>query len=269
MRRFLLFAMAILSACQTNIKNAHESKATDKINPDYKSIIEGYWYDPAYIKDIDQTKSPYKSRNVLKSIVELRINTNEIKGDSLEIGAFNIHEGGGFFIFLKPGIGPDSFPTNMVDYNNTSNCYELGYLMSGKDTTMVIYHYNKQKQLIDKNEYKKAPTNPDGALPYMVNKTLFAGKYSTADTTGKPITIQLGSDGSVSGWPGFNKYELSIDFLDPENTQDEIGFETHTGQRKYYAYEIKGNAINLYESIKDEDKISSKRGQLSYKLVRL
>ncbi|WP_090780937.1 hypothetical protein [Pedobacter sp. ok626] len=268
-----LFTLTMLAACQTNTDTTSkpaENKIIE-VQPNFKSIINGSWVRRVYIDNLKKTKSPAKSENNVNSFVELYIDASKIKGDSLEIGAATFHEGGGFHIFLRAGIAPNSFPTNMIDYDNKSNFYELGYSISTKDTSMVIYHYDKNKKLIEQSEYQKAPLRTEEALQYMVNKTLVAGKYKMTDTTGKSRTIQLTNDGKIIGLPGFTTYYINTDFVEgPEDSLDFIFLNFRIKNQKWYTYEIKGDTINLYEVIKtkSEDEEISSLGQLKYKLIK-
>lgn len=277
MRQLIIFTFTILTACQTTgsgdtntntLDNPSENKTID-IQQNYSSVLNGDWVEPNYIEDLKKTKSPQKSQNNLNSIVELNIDSSKIEGDSLEVGSPSIHEGMSFFVFFRPGITANAFPTSLVDYNNESNFYELGYLITSKDTTVVIYHYDKNKKLIGQNEFKKVPKNSEGALQYMVNKTLVAGKYQTTNTTGKSMTVEFTNDGKIIGLADFTRYYVLTDFVaGPLNNLDEICFDIQTKNQKCYAYEIKGDTINLFETIENEDHITLTLEQQKYKLVK-
>ncbi len=269
-----IFASIVLSACLTDTTSIDipiesiENKNVDTIAT-LKAILNGDWVEPSYIDDIKKTKSPYKSKDALSSIVELNINMSQMIGDSLEIGSPSIHEGISFYVFFRPGILANSFQTSKIDYDNESNFYDLGYLISNKDTSVVIYHFDKNEKLLGQSEFKKVPKNSQGALQYMVNKSLVAGKYSTKDPSGKSITVQFTNDGLVIGMPEFKKYYVLTDFVaGPLNNLDEICFDIQTKNQKCYAYEIKGDTINLYESIENEDYTLLSFGQLKYKLTK-
>jgi len=266
-----IFASIVLTACQTNtttVDNPIENKTVDT-PASFKSILNGDWVEPSYINDLIKTKSPYKSQDALCSIVELNIDTTQITGDSLEIGSPSIHEGTSFYVFFRAGIAANSFQTSRKDYDNESNFYELGYLISTKDTLVVFYHYDKNKKLLGQSEYRKVPKNSEGALQYMVNKTLVVGTYNTTDTSGKSITVQLTNDGKIIGLPNFIKYYVLTDFVaGPENNLDEICFDIQTENQKCYAFEIKGDTINLYETTENKDHVTLTLGQLKYKLVK-
>ncbi|HVA97868.1 MAG TPA: hypothetical protein VNG53_03155, partial [Bacteroidia bacterium] len=150
-----------------------------------------------------------------------------------------------------------------------SNFYELGYNISTKDTTLIIYHYNKNKKLLGQLEYKKAPKSIESALQYMVNKTLFSGNYKTIDSSGQTLTLNFSNDGIVTGLPNYKKYYVITDFVaGPENNLDEVCFDIQTDNQRCYAYEIKGDTIKLYDIKESNDHTSLQLGQLKYKLVK-
>lgn len=265
----LILTLSILmTACQTNNSQA-DIQATDSMQV-FKSIINGIWYEPTYITDIQKTKSPYKSQNELASMVELDIDISQIQGDSiLEVGAPSIHEGTSFMVFFRPGLTPTSLPTSIQDYDNQTNFYELGYEISNGDTSLNILHYDKNKMLFGKSKYLRVPKNSEGGLQYMVNKTLFAGSYTTVDSIGQKLNLQFSNDGHLTGLPNFKKYYVLTDFVaGPENNLDEVCFDIQTPNQKCYAYEIKGDTINLYEAKENDEHITLELGQLKFKLVK-
>lgn len=268
---YLSIFLFLLVACQTNSSathNAVKNPLTDTTQK-FKSIINGDWYQAYYIDSIQETKSPFRSQNSLAEYVELNINANEATGDSLEIGAPGIHEGTSFIIYFKPGLTGTSFPTNIIDEDTTGNFYELGYNISGNDTSLIILRYNKSKKLIGQTKYLRAPKNSDGALQFMVNKTLFAGNYTAEDSSGNTSVLKFTNDGLVNGLPGFKKYYVLTDFVaEPENNVDEVCFNIQTNNQRCYAFEIKEDTIKLYDVKESADQDTLQRGQLKYKLVK-
>ncbi len=271
-RRFVtvIIISAVLTACTTNSSKTVSSKEvkTTDTHSDIKAVLNGDWAERSYIDVLAKTKSPSKSKGALRAIVELNIDTAKISGDSLEIGAPSIHEGTSFYIFFRPGITVNALPTSLRDYDNNSNFYELGYLISNKDTSVVIYHYDKDKKLINKDTYRKVLKNSEGPLQYMVNKTLVAGVYKTTDTTGQLITMLLTDDGKVIGFPNFSKYYVLTDFVAGPDSLDEICFDIQTKNQRCYAFEIKADTINLYQTIENTDSAPSSLGKRMYRLVK-
>jgi hypothetical protein len=268
---YLSSFLFLLAACQTNITSTHdvEKNLVTSTPQTFKSIINGDWYQASYIDSIQETKSPFRSQNSLAEYVELSINTNEASGDSLEVGAPGIHEGTSFVIYLKPGLTSTSFPTNIIDEDTASNFYELSYNISINDTSLIILHYNKDKKLIGQTKYLRVRKNSEGALQFMVNKTLFAGNYQAEDSPGNISVLKFTNDGLVTGLPGFKKYYVLTDFVaEPENSVDEVCFDIQTTNQKCYAFEIKGDKIKLYDVKESTDQDTLQRGQLKYKLVK-
>jgi hypothetical protein len=268
---YLSSFLFLLAACMTNTAATHDAQKNSGIRTAqmFKSIINGVWYQASYIDSIQETKSPFRSQNSLAEYVELSINTNEACGDSLEVGAPGIHEGTSFIIYLKPGLTSTSFPTNIVDEEVASNFYELSYDISQNDTSILILHYNKEKKLIGQTKYLRAPNGTEGALQFMVNKTLFAGNYQAEDSSGNISILKFTNDGLVTGLPVFQKYYVLTDFVaGPENNVDEICFDIQTNQQQCYAFEIKGDTIKLYDVKESADQDTLQRGQLKYKLIK-
>lgn len=143
---YIMTLASVFSACDTNnsrTKNAIIKPAIDSMQI-FKSILNGNWYQSSYIDSIQKTKSPFRSQNVLALYVELVIDTSEIKGVSLEVGAPGIHEGTSFILYFKRGQTSTSLPTNIIDYDMTVDFYELSYNISGDDTSLILSVYNKE-----------------------------------------------------------------------------------------------------------------------------
>jgi hypothetical protein len=261
----------LLVACHTNNSVTHG--ATTNPLPDttqtFKSIINGDWYQASYIDSIQETKSPFRSHNSLSEYVELNINSREATGDSLGIGAPSIHEGSSFIIYFRPGLTSTSFPTNIIDENTASNFYELSYSILRNDTSLIILHYSKEKKFIGQIKYLRASKNSEGALQFMVNKTLFAGNYNAEDSSGKTSVLKFTNDGLVKGLSSFKKYYILTDFVaGPENNIDEVCFDIQTSNQQCYVFEIEGDTIRLYDLKESASQDTLVRGQLKYKLVK-
>jgi len=260
---FFLF----LTSCQTH--GTRTDNASSNQIADVKSIINGNWYEPTYIADIQKTKSPFQSQNSLATMVEIDIDISQVIDDTLEVGAPSVHEGTNFRIIFSPGLTPNSVKTDIIDYENESNFHEIGYNISTKDTTLIVYRYDKNKKLLGQMEYKKAPKSPESALQYMVNKTLFSGNYKAVDSSGQPLTLNFSNDGIVTGLPNYKKYYVLTDFVaGPENNLDQVCFDIQTANQKCFAYEIKGDTIKLHDTKESSDHIDLLLGQLKYILIK-
>ena len=263
--------LVLLIACQTNNPTTHDAaknSVTDSALK-FESIINGDWYQASYIESIQKSKSPFRSQNSLAEYVELNINASEARGDSIRIEAPGIHEGTNFIIYFKPGISANSFQTNISDWKESSNIYELNYNISGNDTSLTILCYNKFKKLIGQTRYLRTPKNSAGALQFMVNKTLFAGNYKTEDSSGNISVLEFANDGLVAGLPGFKKYYILTDFVaGPENNVDEVCFDIQTNNQQCYTFEVKEDTIMLYEVKESAGQDSLIRGQPKYKLIK-
>ncbi len=197
----------LVIACQTNSSATHstEKNPLSDSPQTVKSIINGDWYQASYIDSIQQTKSPFRSQKSLAEYVELHIDSSEAKGDSLTIEAPSIHEGTNFLIYFKPGKTATSFPTNISDGDKKNAFYELSYKIFRNDTSLIIFHYDKFNKIIGQTRYLRAPKSSEGALQFMVNKTLFAGNYKAEDSSGNLSVLKLTDDGIVTGLQGFKK----------------------------------------------------------------
>lgn len=266
---YILIFVFALTACGTNNSGTKDTSINPAIDSMqiFKSVLDGDWYQASYIDSIQETKSPFRSRHALAEMVELGIDTTGLKGDSLEIGAPSIHEGTSFVVYFKPGLTSTSLPTNIIDYDTASNFYELGYNIFAGDTVLKLSVYNKDKKFIGKTQYLKAPTNSEGALQYMVNKTLFSGNYQAEDSSGKISPLKFTNDGRVVGLPSYKKYYVVTDFVaESENSVDQVCFDIQTNNQRCFGFSIQEDTIKLYDVKESED--TTQFGELKYKLVR-
>ena len=260
-------SMLIFISCQNN-------NQPDKLAKAFKPFLHGVWVDADYIDQIIKTKSPNKYRWSGEDYTSLIIDTDQISGDSLEVGWCDLHEGNSFVLYFRPGLNETSLSTNITDYKNKGDFFELGYELSGIDTSLVLYHYGGNRQLIVKIKYTKVKNRNDGddadeGVQYIVNKKLITGTYTCEDKTGQSMTVQFNDDGKISGFPGFHSYYVNTDFMaGPENNLDEIFLDIRTKNQKGYAFTIQADTLNLYETSENNNRDSLMLGTLKYKLVK-
>jgi hypothetical protein len=266
-----VFFLMLLVSCRTGNKSEPPEQLIKKFNP----FLSGNWVAADYITEIEKTKSPLKSSNKIAEFSEFIIDMAEIKGDSMYIAAgLGNHEGADFILYFRQGQTSRSLKTNMKDFENESDFYELGYVTRKHDTSLVLYHYNKNKKLIDRTEYMKATESKSddlgSGLQYLVNKKLISGTYTLTDTTGIATTIKFTDDGKVSGFRDFKTYYVITDFVAaPETVADEICFEIQTSDQECYAFKIEGKAIHLFRTAKDENDTLFRPGPPVYIFERI
>ena len=265
--KFLLFLLFVVSiSCQKKVEQTQNYPASQAAT--IKKIIDGKWYETAYIADVQKTKSPFASRTALATIVELDIDVSQTVGDTLKVGAPSIHEGASFKIVFRPGLAPNSVRTDIIDPKAKLNFAELGYNISDKDTTLIMYRYNQNKKLISKKSYKKAPKNAESAVQYMVNKTLFAGNYKMEENYTEQPKITFSSNGVVTGLPNFKTYYLVTDFVaEPDIRFDTVCFDIQTSNQECFRYKISGDTLRLYGKT-DDSRLNLRPDVVKHTLIR-
>jgi hypothetical protein len=267
----VIFLFIISQSCRTKGNTTvHSNELIEKFKP----FLNGTWVPADYINDIVKTKSPFKSSGKITYISEFSIDATKLS-DSINIGAaMGNHEGGDFILHFKPGLTPASLPVSFGEYQNESSFYELGYVITSIDTSLELYHYDKNKKLLDKTKYMKVQAvrqNDDlgDGFQYMVNRKLLARSYNVSDSNGKETRVELTTDGKIKGFMGFKTYYIITDFAaGPENANDEICFDIQTKDQKCYGFKIIADTINLFEAAKDEEDTLFKPGQTIYKFIR-
>ncbi|MEQ1733901.1 MAG: hypothetical protein ABL940_09515, partial [Bacteroidia bacterium] len=100
-----MLLVAIITLGCSNESSTKNSTESIKLKNKFIPIINGYWVESSYIDSVSITKSPCKSANAVKPIVELFIDCAKINGDSILVAAPSIHEGGYlFYVHLRTDI---------------------------------------------------------------------------------------------------------------------------------------------------------------------
>ena len=262
---YLLILSVAFTACSNNEsdQDAANNKPLDQSQAlihQFKPVINGVWVKKNYIKQLIKKKSPLAAAERAIGITTMYIDTAKIKGDSLPVPAgWNNHEGNTVTLRFQPGKN-----TTTIELGTD----ELSYTIKNGDTTLIIYHYDRDTKETSSAKYIKAmDKQPAGdvayAMNYMINHGIIAGKYQATDSRGKASTVQFTDDGKVSGFPGFSTYFIQNDLsAGPKNDFDEIIFNPKGSGQTSYAFTIGGKNITLY------DVKAGKQGDLKYKLVR-
>jgi len=196
--------------------------------------------------------------------------------DSVDIGySVNNHEASDFMLYSKTGRISTSLKTALPDYDLESNFYELGYSMQGKVTTLILYHYNKSRKIIDKTSYtkvaNKATDTTDAAwgIQYITNAKVMNGTYITRDSLGNRLKVKFDSEGRMSGLYNFSSFLINTDFVvSYQNNLDEIIFDIDSKHGKFYTFKIKADTLKLYDTQPNTDSSKDIIGRLKYKFVR-
>jgi hypothetical protein len=274
---YIILTIFILTSCSNDKNSTADSgkNQIDSLKQNFIPIFKGVWVLTDYISAIEQTKSPLKAADKLQEVVTMIID-GEIKSDSVEVGAsWNNHEGYSFTTYFVTGQNRNSLKTNIPDYEEESNFYELGYEIINNETFLFLYHYNKTNKLLDKKQFSKvSETQADNdaawGLQYIVNEKLFSGNYLLIDSTNTTTKINLKSDGSLTGYSDFKTYYVFTDFMGgPETILDGIAFNIQTNNSKGFAFKISNDTTYLYSTTGDEEAGElSQLDKIQYKLVR-
>jgi hypothetical protein len=280
----LFLLLFVLISCKSNSKQPVKDSAvnvkiadpTHVLIEQFGPIIQGVWVKSDYINDLVLTKSPYASRKKLDGTAAFTIEMDLVEKDSVVVGAsLNNHEGSSFALVFRKGHRATSLVTRMKDYDLKTNYFELGYNIAGRDTSLILYHYNRGNHIIDSTKYTKVLSKQfgvdmDNGVEYITNKLLITGNYTTTDTTGTALNIKFMNDGKVLGFPDFVKYFINTDFVaGPENDLDQLYFDDYEKNQKQFLFKIKADTLNIYDVNESADSIHLEWGKLKYKLVKV
>ncbi len=274
---YIFLTFILLTSCSNDKTSTADNKANqiDSLKEIFVPVLNGVWVLTDYINEIEKTKSPLKSSDKLNGIVALVIDATT-KHDSIEVGAsWNNHEGYNFTTYFITGQKPNSLKTNIPDYEEETNFYELGYETVNNQTFLFLYHYDKENILIEKKMFskvsdKQADNDASQGLQYIVNEKLFSGNYLLLDNKNKVLKVILNSDGTLTGIPAFTTYYVFTDFMGgPETILDGIAFNLYENNSTWFAFKIEKDTTFLYSTIGDEDAGELLQlDKIKYKLVR-
>lgn len=278
---FLFFTFIFLSSCSNNkTSSVHDADPIDKdeisrLREHFIPVLNGVWVLTDYIHEIEKTKSPLKASDKLQGIVTLVIDAG-VTSDSLEVGAsLNNHEGYGFTLFFATGQNENRLKTNIPDYDEASNFYELGYETINNTTFLFLYHYDKTNKLLDKRSFTKVADKQQDddvawGLQHFVNDRLFAGRYLLIDSTHTATAVTFKNDGSLIGSSDLKTYAVNTDFMGgPETVLDGMAFNMEVKDSKWFAFKIDRDTTYLYNTIGDEASGALLQlGKIQYRLVR-
>jgi len=280
MRKFtiLLWTLITLISC-TSQKTKQSEKTIENpynLKQNFPHILEGVWVLTDYINAINKTKSPVKSADKLKGVVTLYIShTNNT--DTLEVGAsWNNHEGYSFRTILEQGQKTNSLKTDLPDYDDESNYYNLGYEEIDRKIFLFLYHYNRSNKLINKIKFTKVKLKSIDndlaeGLQLIVNQEIFSGTYLFFDSINTTTSVTFYSNGKISGHPDFKSYYIFTDFMGgPEPTIDEICMNFRKDNSQHFVFKSIKDTIFLYNTNRDEllEDEQLNFSELKYKLVK-
>jgi hypothetical protein len=267
------------SSNKDSVSNASATAVTNPLIKEFKPFIDGVWVKTDYIDSLSKNKSPYKSSELLGNVASMIIELPYNNCDSIHIGySLNNHEGSDFVLYFKTGQLPESLKINLPDYNIKTNFYELGYHVKNNDTTLILYHYNKNKKLLGSTNYTRVlnrQVNNDlgYGINYITNQKLISGSFESIDTSGNHIDVRFTDDGRVYGFGNSKYYFLNTDFeAGPANNIDQIYFDIKpdnvTSQQKIYTYKFVKDTIALYSTKTNADSTLLFADKIVYKLIR-
>jgi hypothetical protein len=274
---YIILTIFILTSCSNDKTSTADNgeNQIDSLKQNFIPILNGVWVLKDYIDAIEQTKSPLKASDKLQGVVTMIIDAGN-KSDSVEVGAsLNNHEGYGFTTYFISGQNQHSLKTNIPDYDEKTNFYELGYETINNETVLFLYHYSKANKLIDKKGFTKVADKQqdnDAAwgLQYIVNEKLFSGNYLLIDSTNSTTKINLKSDGSLTNYSDFKTYYVFTDFMGgPETILDGMAFNLNEKNSKWLTFKINNDTTYLYNTTGDEEAGELLQlDKIQYKLVR-
>ena len=267
-----IFFSSLFYSCSDNRESKLDGTTDSVIQKDWriKNILSGVWVPDEYIKNIESTKSPYKSSDALTEVATMIIECDSSVADSLVVGAsWNNHEGYSFTVSFD---STNYLLTNIPDYEVKSNTYRLAYDIVKQDTFLILAHFAKDNRLLDQKRFRRITQNQssdegaDWGLTFLVNDRIFRGQYKRIDSIA-PEKIMFSNSGDVQNFYDYKSYQVLTDFIGPTDF-DNICFKTNDSKYKCFAFKFSADTLKLYELVETEEEGIEKVGAIKYTLLR-
>lgn len=268
-RLLILLLLATLASCRNTQKQDDSDKSSTQspsqtLIRQLAPIYHGIWIKADYLAEIKQTRSVWAARDKVTGITAMEIDTIKIAGDSLvaRVGWDN-HNGGEVTLKFVNGKQPHALKFGED---------ELGYQISGGDTSLIL-HQNYEGKQFATAYYKALNAQPEQhasyVMNYEINKALVAGVYKImGGTNAKPVTFS--AEGNVTGLSSFKSYFIENDLGGtPRNNLDRITFDMFSDRQRTFTYDIEGAVLKLYAIKTNADSTLFLRDKLIYTLVRI
>lgn len=267
---YTILIIVFITSCKSK---SDKPLITPEVSPDtiqklitkLKPILQGVWVKKDYIDKVISTRSPLLASDKVIGITTMHINSPETRGDSLPVlVTYDNKNPGGVILRFKQGKSKAGMPFGEN---------ELGYSIKNADTTLVLYQYYQNRWVL--TPYIRALRQSAGndlqdGINYLINKNLFAGRYSSTDIQGKKSDITFKDNGEISGFGAFTKYTVESSYDNKVmNNLDEITFNQFSSDEKTFIFKIDANTLNLFEVKPNANSTLLITGKLKYKLVKV
>lgn len=244
-------------------------------------IIEGGWVCAPYVTDLLSSRSPFHADKYAGFQTELMIDISRMQGDTLfnPGSMLNYNENHQFWILLETGADKKIQARIYEGQNWNNHSFYIDYKIANRDTVLAICDRNEDTgQAVSEENYIRifrtlvVPENdmPPTALEYLVNRTLFSGRYQLCDKKGNVLPGEVVFDnlGNMSGIESFKKYRVNVDFDGSAYPQfDFVNMVDLTDGFNSFAFTRKEDRIELYEM--NNSVIPPRKGRLIYILKKI
>lgn len=237
-------------------KKAYQEKkpiSADSQKKYSKQDLYGNWVYEGYIDKLNETQSPYQSRNAFNNISELVFADKQ--NDSVLI-IYGNHEGA----YKKYNITPEG----KINIGNNEFMLKLRAFQNTKTLTLM----NKKG---GNETFTYMPTTSENrhhAIHYLVKSLLFAGTYEIVNDPKAQAgqkTVTFKKNGLIKGMKNYNFYEVLTDYDDIANFDIMQLKQAEDKKGTWYGWKKENNILTIY-NLKKGDDYQYKKGNTFLKL---
>ena len=245
-----LIAVCTLAACNNRTATTDTPTTSPATQVAEAVPFAGYWVNKGYYDTLLLTGSPRIAQNGCTILI-----IPDSTGKPLLQG-WNFHEGSAEYTLYKNDETYTVYTTSDDTLINTGSAIKPlpGGMLEFAGTTFV----------------KIAGPGYDFAFP-VTEEILFKGRYT--DSTGN--SIQLNGNGTITGWPQFNRYAVVSDYYDQGLQVDQLSLQQPgSNEPELLGFKYAGDTLKIYSLTclhedEDGDCAEVDFGDLKYTLWRV
>ncbi len=247
---FFIAVVILLTACNQHTDSTTTPTASNATQVAEAVPFAGYWVNKGYYDTLLLTGSPRIAQNGCTILI-----LPDSTGKPLLQG-WNFHEGSAEYTLYKSDETYTVYTTSDDTLINTGSTIKPlpGGMLEFAGATFV----------------KIAGPGYDFAFP-VTEEILFKGRYT--DSTGN--SIQLSGNGTITGWPQFNRYAVVSDYYDRGLQVDQLSLQQPgSNQPELLGFKYAGDTLKMYSLTclhedEDGDCAEVDFGDLKYTLLRV
>lgn len=219
---------------------------------DPHQLFYGHWIKKSYVNNLMTKKSTFLLQEHTGEITEMVI--NKTLGDTILV-CFGNSEGAKY---------PLNYMGNNQAFFEISPSDNISMTVEKEDKSAREIAFTSTNGSVERFIFMYVEGNDFNAVHTWVNQNMLTGNYSTSVEMGMRLrgpqdaSVWFNTDGTLTGIPGFDKYEILTHFDDIANFDVVKLMNSQTEKVVWKGWESKNNRLILYNLVPSDDYIYKK-----------